>query len=130
MIRGIRLRLALALLAVVAGALSVAYLIVVPTLENRLVDATLEQLEQDADTVEACLVGLPFQEWQQCADQGPILNARIVVYVVDRRDPPATRIVADTNLASSRDVERDAVSRRATSSARTQRGVGYRFRDR
>ena len=41
-VRGIRLRLALALLLVVAGALAVVYLIVVPSLEDRLVNAKLE----------------------------------------------------------------------------------------
>ena len=50
-IRGIRLRLALALLLVVAGALGVVYLIVVPSLEAELVDAKLDQLEEDAKTV-------------------------------------------------------------------------------
>ena len=39
--RGIRFRLALALLVVVAGSLGVVYLIVVPSLERRLVDARL-----------------------------------------------------------------------------------------
>ena len=44
-LRGIRLRLALALLLVVAGALGLVYLIVVPSLEEELVNARLEQLE-------------------------------------------------------------------------------------
>ena len=47
-IRGIRLRLALALLVVVAGSLGVVYLIVVPSLENELINAKLNQLEADA----------------------------------------------------------------------------------
>ena len=124
MIRGIRLRLALALFAVVAGALSVAYLIVVPTLENRLVDATLDQLEQDAPTVQACLQGLEFNLWQQCADNGPaILNVRVVVYEVLRRDPPALQIVADSQGGTSQDVERDPTAREAASSGRLQRGT-------
>ena len=124
MIRSIRLRLALALLAVVAGALSVAYLVVVRTLEDRLVDATLNELDQDAVTVRACLEGFPFQEWQQCADQGPsILNVRVVVYQVLRRDPPALQIVADSQGGTSRDVERDEVARRATTTARVQHGT-------
>ena len=50
-IRGIRLRLALALLLVVAGALGVVYMIVVPSLEAELVNAKLDQLEEDARTV-------------------------------------------------------------------------------
>ncbi len=53
MIRGIRLRLMLALLVVAAGALTVAYAIVVPRLEGRLVDAKLDQLEKDARLVAA-----------------------------------------------------------------------------
>ena len=124
MIRGIRLRLALALFAVVAGALSVAYLIVVPTLENRLVDATLDQLERDAPTVQACLQGLEFPLWQQCADQGPaILNVRVVVYQVLRRNPPALQIVADSQGGTSQDVERDPIARQAASTGRVQRGT-------
>ena len=43
---GIRVRLALALAAIVAGALGTAYLIVVPSLERRLVDARLDKLEE------------------------------------------------------------------------------------
>ncbi len=132
MIRGIRLRLALALLAVVAGALAAAYLIVVPTLENRLVDATLEQLDRDAVTVRQCIEGFPFQDWQQCADQGPsILNVRVVIYQVLSRDPPVLQSVADSQLGTSRDVERDDVARHAATTARVQHGTvargGSRF---
>ena len=50
-IRGIRLRLALALLVLVAGALGVVYLIVVPSLEAELVKSKLDQLEEDAERV-------------------------------------------------------------------------------
>ena len=42
---GIRIRIALVLVGIVAGALGTAYLIVVPSLERRLVDARLDQLE-------------------------------------------------------------------------------------
>ena len=45
---GIRTKLALALLAIVGGALLVAYAIVIPTLRDSLVDAKLDQLESDA----------------------------------------------------------------------------------
>jgi hypothetical protein len=43
---GIRIRIALVLVGIVAGALGTAYLIVVPSLERRLVDARLDQLEK------------------------------------------------------------------------------------
>ena len=51
LIKGIRLRLSLALVLVVAGVLAVVYLIVVPSLEAELVNAKLDQLEEDARTV-------------------------------------------------------------------------------
>jgi hypothetical protein len=51
LIRGIRLRLSLALVLVVAGVLGVVYLVVVPSLQAELVNAKLDQLEQDARTV-------------------------------------------------------------------------------
>ena len=51
LIKGIRLRLSLALVLVVTGVLAVVYLIVVPSLEAELVNAKLDQLEEDARTV-------------------------------------------------------------------------------
>jgi signal transduction histidine kinase len=50
---GIRARLALGLLIVVCGALLGAYLIVVPSLEKRLVDAKLTELRRNAATFAA-----------------------------------------------------------------------------
>ena len=124
MIRGIRLRLALALLGVVTGALAVAYLIVVPTLESRLVDAKLDQLERDAVTVRACIEAFDFTQWQDCADTGvAVLNVRVVVYDVLWPDPPALSVVADSRTSRSVDVEDDALAERATVTSRTQRGV-------
>ena len=51
LVKGIRLRLSLALVLVVAGVLTLVYLIVVPSLEAELVNAKLDQLEEDARTV-------------------------------------------------------------------------------
>jgi len=133
MIRGIRLRLALALLGVVSGALGVAYLIVVPTLESRLVEAKLDQLDRDAVTVRACIEGfVDFTRWQDCADTGvAVLNVRVVVYDVLWPDPPALSVIADSRAARSVDVENDVLAERATVTSRTQRGVvtraGTRF---
>ena len=123
MIRGIRLRLALALLGVVTGALAVAYLIVVPTLESRLVEAKLDQLDRDAVTVRQCIDGVDFTQWQGCADSGVVLNVRIVVYDVLWPDPPALSVVADSRTSRSTDVEKDALAERATATSRPQRGV-------
>ncbi len=123
MIKGIRLRLALALLGVVAGALAVAYLIVVPTLETRLVDAKIDQLEQNAITVGGCIKGTDFP-WQECADTGSAaLNARVVIYDVLQRVPPALQILADSRPASSQDVEHDIVAELSATTTKAQRGT-------
>ncbi len=129
MIKGIRLRLALALLGVVAGALVVAYLIVVPTLESRLVDAKIDQLEANAATVADCIKATDFP-WQECADTGSaVLNARVVIYDVLQREPPALQILADSRPASSQDVEHDIVAEFAAATGVPQGGTVSRGKE-
>jgi signal transduction histidine kinase len=130
-IRGIRLRLALALLAVVAGALAVAYLIVVPTLESRLVDAKLDLLQGDAVTVGQCVqTAGDAPDLQDCADTGAsVLNVRVVVYALLQRQPPALQILGDSSPGSSRDVEHDIVAEFAATTGRPQRGTVDRSGD-
>jgi two-component system, OmpR family, sensor kinase len=127
-IKGIRLRLALALLGVVAGALVVAYLIVVPTLESRLAEAKIDQLEANAVTVSDCIKGTDFP-WQICADTGlAVLNARVVIYNVLQQEPPALQIVADSQ-PGSQDVEHDIVAEFAATTGKAQRGTVNRRED-
>ena len=124
MIRGIRLRLALALLVVVAGALAVAYLIVVPTLESRLVDAKIDQLERNARTLAGCVQATDSAGWQECADTGSsVLDARVVVFDVLQRNPPALQIFGDSRPASSQDVEHDIVAEFSAATGEPQRGI-------
>jgi signal transduction histidine kinase len=54
-LRSVGARLSLALLVVVAGALAVVYLVVVPSLENRLIGSKLSQLERSLPTIAARL---------------------------------------------------------------------------
>jgi signal transduction histidine kinase len=131
-IRGIRLRLALALLLVVAGALAVAYLIVVPTLESRLIDAKLDQLQQDAVTVAGGLSGTQFSEWQDYAETAStVVNARVVIYEVAQRNPPALFAAGDSRTSTSADVVHDIVAEFAATTGEPQRGTvtrrGTRF---
>ncbi len=98
-IRGIRLRLALALLLVVAGALGVVYLIVVPSLEAELVSAKLDQLEEDAKTV-ATGFAIEFDRPQEYADvASSAVQARVVIYTVAADQ---LLIQADSRTTSSR----------------------------
>ena len=110
MIRGIRLRLALALLLVVAGALGVVYLIVVPSLEDRLVDAKLSQLEEDARTRRGPARGRTTRAYQLTREvSASVVNSRVVIYGVIETTPPLLTIFGDSNTSSSLDVERDPV---------------------
>ena len=123
MISGIRLRLALALLLVVAGALGVVYLIVVPSLEDRLVDAKLSQLEEDATTVAAGLER-EFTTHQGYAEgAATVVNARVVLFHVIQTTPRLLFVSGDSNTSSSVDVARDAVARRAAATGRPERGT-------
>jgi len=117
-IRGIRLRLALALLLVVAGALGVVYLIVVPSLEDELVSAKLDQLEEDAKTVAPGLTTNVERAQEFAEFASSVVQARVVIYTVvaDR-----LFIQADSSTTSSLDVERDPVAMRAAASGRLQR---------
>ena len=120
-IRGIRLRLMLALLVVAAGALAVAYVVVVPTLEERLVDAKLDQLQKDARLVAANVKDL--SEAQALAEEasGGVL-ARVVIYRVVELTPPLLPIMGDSSF-ESRDMERNLLARRAAATGRLQRGT-------
>jgi signal transduction histidine kinase len=119
-IKGIRLRLALALVLVVAGVLCVVYLIVVPSLEAELVNAKLEQLEEDAATVARgyeTSVGAE-QEYAELASS--IVQARVVIYT---KLESLLLIQGDSSTTSSRDVERDPVALRAAATRKLQRST-------
>ena len=79
-IRGIRLRLALALLVVVAGALAVVYLIVVPSLQTELVNAKLDQLQEDSETVVKTYRNDLGSEQELAELAAAIVQARVVIY--------------------------------------------------
>ena len=121
-LRGIRARLALALLLVVSGALAVVYLIVVPSLQAELVNAKLDQLE-DAAVVAGRAYGSGVATQQEYAEAAStVANARVVVYTVLRRQPPARLFIfGDSRVTSSLDVERDPVAVRAAETGQIQR---------
>ncbi len=127
-LHGIRLRLALALLVVVAGSLGVVYLIVVPTLEAELIDAKLDQLEEDASSV-VRTYGIDIGSEQEFAENAAsVVQARVVVYSLLQDQ---LFIYGDSNTSQSRDVARDPVARRASLTRKLQRGTvereGRRF---
>ena len=118
---GIRTRMVIVLVGIVAGALGTAYMIVVPSLERRLVDARLEQLTK---------VGAPLARklpedtivWQDRVDSFQVeTNARVVAFGVLSRSKPALAVQADSRTQSSRDVARDRVALAALVSGHIER---------
>jgi signal transduction histidine kinase len=120
---GIRVRLALALAAIVAGALGAAYAIVVPSLERQLVDERLDQLEALGGPLAE---GLPENkvQWADAVEEfAATTNARVVVFTVLSMSPATLAVVEDSRRGrSSRDVASDSIALRAASSASVARG--------
>src|SRR5688572_24434096 len=121
-IRGIRLRLALALLLVVAGALGVVYLIVVPSLEAELESAKLDQLEEHATTLargyQSDLGSLSEQVYAEAG--ASVIQARVVIYAPLEQ---SLLVLGDSDTTSSLDVERDSIALRAVETGRRQSGT-------
>jgi signal transduction histidine kinase len=120
----------LALFVIVAGALGIVYLAVVPRLESRLVNAKIEDLERASVPVEERFQrGDPLTDYQRFAQLfSSSLSARVVV--LERLGSSVIK-VADSNGTTSREVLDDPVARDALDSGRTatgriQRGGGDR----
>jgi two-component system, OmpR family, sensor kinase len=122
---GIRVKLALALLGIVGGALLVAYAIVVPSLERRLVDAKLDQLQGDAATLAVNYAALQAQNNPQLGsfvNLGSLFaNSRVVLLGVA---PGSSDLVtlADSSATGSPEIQADPIARAAAASVGTARG--------
>lgn len=124
---GIRVKLSLALLAIVGGALLAAYAIVVPSLEQRLVTAKLDQLQSDADALAVNYATFAAQNSLQLDDfvdgAGFISNARVVVFGVGGVPGKRTLLsLADSSAVGGSEIALDATALRAASDVRTARG--------
>jgi signal transduction histidine kinase len=101
-------KVGLALFAVVAGALAIVYVAVVPQLETRLVDAKLDELRPLASSVAREIETTELDEQTEVSLLGETLGLRIVVL-----EPIAEgrlRITADTELFESGGLETDEVA--------------------
>ena len=120
---GIRVRLALGLVAIVAGALGTAYLIVVPSLERQLVDARLAELEEQAVPL-ADELPLDTLLWNDKVEEfGVTANARVVAFRTLGASEPALAVVADSRRGeSSQDVAQNITALSAAETRRVERG--------
>jgi signal transduction histidine kinase len=118
-------KVGLALFVVVAGALSIVYLAVVPQLESRLVDAKLEDVVASAPSVARAVQRQPnqFQAGEAAGIQAARVNARVVVF--DRLTESSLQVVGDSQLRSG-DVNFDVYALRAMETGRQASGVATR----
>jgi signal transduction histidine kinase len=115
------LKFGLALFAVVAGALAIVYMAVVPRLESRLVDAKISELERTVPPV-----AKQFEQTNQFDYQDRVqrasgrLNARVLV--LDQLTDDTFRVVADSGGAEPTGALSDEVALDARASGRTASG--------
>ena len=103
---GIRTTIAVALLAIVGGALGGAYLMVVPSLERRLVDARLDELTRDSAAAANAYArvdqGNPFALDDYVEVVSLLYRARAVVFQVLGPNPVTLSTVSDSAPAGGR----------------------------
>jgi signal transduction histidine kinase len=117
------LKFGLALFVIIAGALGIVYLAVVPRLESRLVNAKIHELERSSQPVVRAFQGAddPTTQYQPLADGfSSSLGARIVV--LSRLGGHSMIRIADSNSLSSTDVRSDPTAERALASQATASG--------
>jgi signal transduction histidine kinase len=122
--RTVGLKLTLALAALLAGALAIVYLAVIPSLEDRLVESRLDQLQQAAPLVIGNIH----------SDEGPIpldvilatdsqnLGARLIVFEYLDQAPVSLRATGDSRQLGVA-ITSDPVAQRAAESGTVERGI-------
>jgi signal transduction histidine kinase len=123
-LRTVGARLALALLVVVAAVLALVYLLVIPSLEDRLVNSRKDQVGQVASRVVARLdVGdRPTDEW--AAGFASTSNTRVTIFDVYSRQPLSLRGIADAGGGGAvGGINDDPVALRAAETLASSRGV-------
>ena len=110
---GIRTAIGLALLLIVGGALGGAYLMVVPSLEHRLVEERLDELERDAQSTAYAHaiadLSRPLAIDGFVDDASLLSDARVVVFQVFGPEPLSLRTLADS-AASAGTISRDPLA--------------------
>ena len=105
-LKSLSVKLGLVLFVVVAVALTITYLAVVPRLESRLVDTTLESVRRSGPLIVSALgANDPEETAKRFAEQ---LSARVVVY--QRLTPETLGVFADSSDLGSNDVQNDPIA--------------------
>jgi signal transduction histidine kinase len=126
-LRTVGAKLSLALVALVAGALAIVYLAVVPTLEDRLIDGRQSQLQRTADSI--------IFDYTRSVDEpdfvlrdfvlaeSQVRGVRVTVYEYLQEESPVFLRAVEDSRPLGQSEERDPVAQRAAEHRRTARGV-------
>ena len=122
--RSVGARLSLALAVVVAGALAVVWVALVPTLQRRLVDGRLSLLAQSARQIEEQAGGTTVdQDFIDDAARTADATRAVYLHPISGSGLTSLLVLADSRrTASAQDVANDPVALQAASSLTLQRG--------
>jgi len=124
-LRGVGGRLAVALLAVVAGVLAIVYLIVVPSFQRSLENTELNDLQ--SSLLHTVIPNYPAESYMQQAfvdEWAPTVHARIIVFTLQNSRPALLEPFADSAAESgSSDVENDPIAFEAIQRSTVARGA-------
>jgi signal transduction histidine kinase len=123
-LRSVGVRLALGLALVVAGALVLVDLIVVPSLERNLIDNKVSQLRAAAPDIGTQLINSKlFRLHDNILAAAERADARVVYFTVLTFNPPVLTVSEDSHSVTSADVEDDRLVIKAFNSYRTVSGT-------
>jgi signal transduction histidine kinase len=127
--RTVGLKLTLALVGLVLGALAIVYVAVVPSLENRLVDGRIDQLQRTADTVISDLVTRDQIDWPSVVgrtSEDRAVRVGVYDYLPDVKTPAYLTLSIDSRPEGQTDIATDPIAQRAADHQRTESGVTTR----
>ena len=121
-------KLTIALTALIAAALAIVYLAVVPPLKDRLIDSRQNQLEQDASAVISNIHDAEANTFDLdliLSGESQALGARLTMFEYLRMTPVFLRVIADSRQFGPL-LREDPIAQRAAERRRTAQGVASR----
>lgn len=111
-LHSVGLKLSLALVILVAGALGLVYAIVIPSLERNLVDARLQSLRSVAPELRRTAPTPPVEDWEGFLEKASAAaDARVVVYdTLVGGETPTLSVFRDSHDLDSADVQSDRIA--------------------
>ena len=121
--RSVGTRLSLALLIVVAAALGIVYLTVVPSLQNRLIDTRVSQLRTAASSLKQTITPEATFDPDFVGTARASTGARVVLLQRIEDNPPTVLPIQDSLGGAASDLTNDRIALQTVKSGRPQNGT-------